>query len=313
MFFLMLSIVVLSELLGFALLLSGNVNVPGWFGLVLAQVVLIGVPCGIYLLMHRKKIRDILPMRKLGGKNVAMVFFMSVAIFPVAFFLNVVTTLIFGNPMQETMEAIRHESGFILMLILFPILPSIFEEVALRGIVFSGFTKVKIFTAALINGLFFGILHQNFNQFSYAFVLGFIMCYMMYYTKSIWAPVLCHFVINLTGVLLQYVITRFVDLNAMEEAAQVIESPLPEWVETLIALGVFALFAIIAMGIFIGIYIKFKKHNLQRNEADGIVTDTYAQAIAEGETKPEAFTWGFWGALVIGILWMILLQMVMRR
>ncbi|MCL2753207.1 MAG: CPBP family intramembrane metalloprotease [Defluviitaleaceae bacterium] len=293
------------------IIMLGEPSMPSWFGLVITQVVYIGVPCAIYLIIHRKSIRQILPMRKLGVKNIAMIVGMSIALYPLVILLNFVTTLFFGSHLAETMENMQYESGILIMLILFPILPSIFEEVAMRGIIFSGFKKVKIFVAAIINGLFFGALHQNFNQFSYAFVIGFIMCYMMYYTKSIWAPVLCHFVVNIMGILIPYLLTRFVNTDALEETTQVAGQSSYEWQEYLFVFFGLAVFAAIAMGIFIIIYIAYKRHNLKRNNDEGVITNTYMQAVENGEAKPKALTGGFWGAMGLGLGWMLLIQWAM--
>jgi len=336
MFFLMLFIIIVPSFIGAGIVLidmlgsamqnpdvfiSGDVdamlgnsalaNIPLWAMLVFTQVFMIGVPCVIYLIIHRNRIRDILPMRRLGGKNWLMVIFMTLAIFPVASLIGYVTSLIFGNPMADTMDGMMNETGgIIIMLILFPVLPSIFEEVAMRGIIFAGYTKVKIFTAAIINGLFFGILHQNFNQFSFAFVLGFVMCYMMYYTKSIWAPVLCHFVFNLVGVGLPYLIELFTNIDALEAGAQAANYDMAQWAQTFIEIGVMLLFAIASIGVFLLIYIAFKKHNLRRNELEGIVTDTHAAAIAASEPIPKAYTWGFWATIALGFAIMVGIQLL---
>jgi len=286
---------------------------PGWVGIVVPQLVFLGVPSAVYLIMHRTKIREILPMRRLGGKNILMVIGMSLALYPLIILINFVTTLFFGNPIADTMEAVQYEGGILLMLILFPILPSIFEEVAMRGIVFSGFAKVKIFSAALINGLFFGVLHQNFNQFSYAFVIGFVMCYMMYYTKSIWAPVLCHFVLNFVLVLVPYLMSRFINLEALEETANATDLQLYQWQEYLISFFVLIFVAALFMAGFIAIYLAYKRHNLRRNEAEGIVTDTYAAAREAGKSKQTAFTWGFWAAMGLSLAWMIYIQWIISQ
>ena len=286
-------------------------SIPAWALIVFAQVVLIGVPCLVYLIIHRKNIREILPLRRLGIVNIIMVTGMSITIFPAVMFLGAITTAIFGNPVQETMSDLANQGGIWLMLILIPILPSIFEEVALRGIVFAGYTKVKIFTAAIINGLFFGILHQNFNQFSYAFVIGFKMCYMMWYTKSLWAPVLSHFVINTLGSLLGY-IGMNIDMDAMQAEAQYAASGIDLTATQELILGFVAIgsVALAFFGGFIAIYIFFKKHNIARNEKEGVITNTHAAAVSAGEPIPKALTWGFWATLALGIALMVSMQIL---
>ncbi|MDR2167563.1 MAG: CPBP family intramembrane metalloprotease [Clostridiales bacterium] len=330
MFFLILFSFVGQLILGFALAfysimrdvaetgyLSPNVydmampGMPIWLLIIISQVVFIGIPCVVYLIMHRGRIREILPLRRLGGKNFLMVTGMSIAIIPAVLLLSMITSTIFGNALEGMMDGLVDEGGLILVLILIPILPSIFEEVALRGIVFSGYTRVKIFTAAVVNGLFFGILHMNFNQFSYAFVIGFLMCYFIWYTKSLWAPVLCHFVINGINSLLGY-IGMNLDLEGLQEAATDAAQGvnLTATQQLLFDFAVYGVIALLFVGIFIAIYIPFKRHNLARNEAEGVVTDTYAAAKAAGEPVPKALTWGFSATLGLGLFLMISMQWV---
>jgi len=286
-------------------------HIPAWMFVIFSQVMVIGIPCAIYLAMHRKNIREILPLRRLGLHNVFMIIGMSIAIIPLANLLGAIVAAVFGNPIAGTMGALADEGGLWLLLILISILPSIFEEVALRGIVFSGYKSVKIFTAATVNGLFFGILHQNFTQFSYAFVIGFVMCYMMWYTKTLWAPILCHFVINVIGALMSY-IGRSIDSSALQEEVQYALSgaDVAATQELWQGLGVLGAVALVFFGIFILIYFFFKKHNLRRNAADGVVTDTHAALLAKGLPAPKAATWGFWAALSFGFLLMISLHMI---
>jgi len=287
---------------------GSDLHIPAWVGLVVSQVGIIGIPCAIYLIINRKRIKDILPFRRLGWKNWLFVIGMSIAIYPIGQLLNVATSMIFGSPIQGTMEEIMHTGGIWLMLALFPILPSIFEEVALRGIVFSGYKKVKIFTAAMVNGLFFGILHQNFNQFSYAFLLGVFMCYFMYYTKSIWAPVISHVVINAIGSLLMFLMGT-VDLDEAYYAYTQTEGFMYIWMFMILGF-----IAVVFTGIFIWIYISFRNHNLRRNEAEGIVTDEHAAAVANGEPIPRVLSSvTFWSVVGLGLALMIIMQIFMAR
>ncbi|MCL2236253.1 MAG: CPBP family intramembrane metalloprotease [Defluviitaleaceae bacterium] len=290
--------------------ITGNELVmPAWAGLILSQAGIIGIPCAVYLIIQRKNIREILPMRRLGWENWLFIIGLSLAIYPVGNFINVITSMIFGSPIDATINEVMETGGIWMMLALFPILPSIFEEVALRGIVFTGYRKVKIFAAAMVNGLFFGILHQNFNQFSYAFLLGVFMCYFIYYTKSIWAPVLSHVVINATAVLLMGVFTL---IGGGEMAAYDPYMPMPsDSTIMLIGLLFWGFLAIVGAGIFVALYIPFRNHNLRRNQLEGVITDEHAAAVAEGERTPSAFGISFWVVIIVGFLIMAILQILM--
>jgi len=271
-------------------------DMPFWALVLGSQVLMFGIPCGIYLLIMRKHIKEILPFRRLGWLNILMIVGLSLTIQPLFMLVNAVSQLVFPNVIMDVMMGINLEGGLWLTLIIVAVVPSIFEEVAFRGAGFVGYKHVKIGTAALINGLVFGMIHMNMNQFFYAFLLGAVFCYFMYYTKSIWAPILAHFVVNGTQSLMLFIMTRL-DPEAFDAAAQTgMYFGDPETVIAFIALGVFATFA---TGAFIAIYIPFKNYNLKRNESEGVVTDMAAAAREAGEQPPKAFTWSIW--LIFGI------------
>ena len=74
------------------------------------------------------------------------------------------------------------------------------EEVTIRGIVLSGYENKNKYVAALMTGLFFGILHLDPQQFLYAAVLGFILALVVRITNSIFSSMIIHFIINGTSV-----------------------------------------------------------------------------------------------------------------
>ena len=300
-------IIVLSIISGFV---SGPelLGIPMWvISMVSLQIMLLGGSSVIYLIIKRKHIRDILPLRRLGWRNVIMIIILTIALIPILSLVNAVSQLVFPDVIGEVAESVIQEGGVLTLLITFAVFPPIFEEIAFRGIGFAGFRHVKIGTAAIINGLVFGFLHMNMNQFIYAFAAGIIFCYMMYYTKSIWAPILSHFIINAFGALMTFIqhetaILDFQDVLEVDMAAGGAET-----VMMLIGLGFFAL---IALAVFIGIYIFFKRHNLRRNEAEGIITNTAQAAHEAGMVRPRAFTWAFLTSAAIFAVMMFLTYLV---
>ena len=267
--------------------------IPLWALVALPQVFTFGIPSAIYLIIKRKNIKEILPMRWLGWKNVLMIIGMTLAIQPLGMLINLVSQFVFPNVIGETIDGIGQEGGLLLMLLIIGVLPSIFEEVAFRGMGFVGFKRVKIHKAALINGMIFGMMHMNMNQFFYTFFLGMVFCYFMYYTKSIWAPILAHFVLNGTQSVLAYLVLN-IDAEWLEYADSATYSDTAGMISAAIFFGFLAL---VFTGAFIAIFILFRQYNTKRNDAEGIITDT--SILAEGEVPPKAFTGAVWG--IIGI------------
>lgn len=85
----------------------------------------------------------------------------------------------------------------------------ILEEILFRGFFYGLFEKYSKVLALIISGLVFGLAHMYTGQFSLvdlAFlpsysVLGMIIAYSYLKTKSIFTPMLVHFLNNLVGIL----------------------------------------------------------------------------------------------------------------
>ena len=75
-------------------------------------------------------------------------------------------------------------------------LPAVFEELMFRGIVFNGLKKDGIKKAIVFTGLMFAIMHLSIHQTVYQFVLGMLLCYLVYETGSIVSSMLLHFFNN---------------------------------------------------------------------------------------------------------------------
>nr|WP_286172887.1 CPBP family intramembrane glutamic endopeptidase [Caproiciproducens sp. MSJ-32] len=88
---------------------------------------------------------------------------------------------------------------YILLLGLIAVLPSISEEITIRGIVLSGYEEKNKYIATAVTGLFFGILHLDPHQFLYTTILGFIFALVVRITNSIYSSMLMHFIINGTS------------------------------------------------------------------------------------------------------------------
>lgn len=115
-------------------------------------------------------------------------------------FISFITALPFGNGAADSLkEAAAWPTA--LNVVTFAVFPALVEETVFRSILFRGLRKHGFWKAALISSLFFGLLHMNINQFSYAFVLGVVFCLLREATGSFWSSVMAHFCINFFSVL----------------------------------------------------------------------------------------------------------------
>ncbi|CDM67680.1 putative membrane protein [Clostridium bornimense] len=171
------------------------------------QIVILGGVVLIYFLVTREKFKDVIPIRKIKGADIFYIFLITVVTRPIIGVISMITSYFtVDTPMAEAVS-ILSKMPFLAMFLVVAILPAIFEEFFMRGIVANNFKRYSLFAAALFNGVLFGIFHMNFEQGFFPILLGFLAIYLMYYTQSIVAPMLLHFFNNGTSVILTYLLT----------------------------------------------------------------------------------------------------------
>lgn len=105
-----------------------------------------------------------------------------------------------------------HPLKFIAMVIAAPI----FEEWICRKVLIDRMRHYGVWLSALMSGVIFGLLHQNFFQFFYAFALGVIFSWMYLRYGRILLPILFHMGINFLGAVVAPAVSSLVDWEALE-------------------------------------------------------------------------------------------------
>jgi membrane protease YdiL (CAAX protease family) len=97
-------------------------------------------------------------------------------------------------------------SGFVLNIIMMALLPAIGEELVFRALLMRWFSKSinNIHIIIVITAFLFSAIHMQFFGFLPRFLLGIILGYSYYWTKSLWAPIWLHFINNATTVSVFY-------------------------------------------------------------------------------------------------------------
>jgi len=102
---------------------------------------------------------------------------------------------------QESMKLVMENKvlGFLMLAIAAPLL----EEILFRGIILKALLKkYSPYKAILISAFTFGIFHLNPWQFLFASVLGLWLGYVYWKTRSLFYPVMIHFIVNATAFVL---------------------------------------------------------------------------------------------------------------
>jgi len=168
------------------------------------QVVSFGLPFAAYLLFTKQSPRKLLALNGLSWKNALTVTLLTLFMVPAVHLIAFVSSYVFV-PVVIDFNLTLFPLWMSLLVI--GVFPSIFEEIWFRGVMYTEYQAagIPLRKIALVTALFFGLMHMNFHQAIYAGLLGIVWAYMIYYTRSILAPMLAHFINNGLTAALQYV------------------------------------------------------------------------------------------------------------
>jgi len=199
------------------------------------QVVVFLPPVAFYAILNRRRLKELLPFKKVNFANLFFILLVVIVSQPVAMALSGFATIFFDNAVSEMINIFNNISYPMTVLVVC-VFPAVFEELPLRGIVQSEYRRSPMWIAAIVNGLFFGFIHLNLQQFPYAFFLGIVMFYLVYVTGSIISAIFAHFLFNFTQVTLAFFI-----LNS--EIVEQATTPVPDPSELILVwVAMFAIF-----------------------------------------------------------------------
>ena len=256
------------------------------------QVVGLFFPFLLYLLVTKQKVGDVLKLAPFNLKMVLIIFVITIAAFPVVMLISDLSTFIF-IPMASEMNLNAYPLWQAILII--GVFPALFEEFIFRGVLQHEYEGVSLKKRALITGLFFGIIHLNFHQSIYAGLFGILYAYLYYYTKTIWAPVLWHFLHNGLFVLWER-ITFFQDLShTMED----------NFLASILILGGISIIAIPILAFC------FKKLNTKTPVTEQVMIEEEQESTIAEEKQPT-YTWGFWATIGLFIAFAGLIELALR-
>ncbi|GAA0180783.1 type II CAAX endopeptidase family protein [Clostridium sediminicola] len=185
------------------------------FYLVFPEILLFLITAIIYFVITKESVIQTLRFKKISIVTVLIVIGIAILSQPIAQLLSFISQLVFPNTIANLFQRLA-EIPFIYKLIIIAGVPAICEEVFARGIALKGYDDVDIKRASLMNGLIFGIMHLNGQQFLYAFALGTLFAYMVRITGSIFTSMIAHFTVNGLQVLQAEIALKVVDFMGEE-------------------------------------------------------------------------------------------------
>jgi len=94
--------------------------------------------------------------------------------------------------------------GIILYFVASCAIPALCEEFMFRGLILGSLRKYGDVIAIVLSSLLFALMHGNFVQIPFAFIVGLIFGYITVLSNSIWPAVAAHFLNNFFSCALDY-------------------------------------------------------------------------------------------------------------
>jgi len=261
---LILSIVLpaLGEVYGFD---PAVVYASPWF-FIGTQLSVLLLPLIVWVRLKKDKLKLHIPNWNLGVKNIVLIIAFGFLLQPIMMTISGISALFFTNYVSEVMYSLM---GYPLWLTLLAtaVAPAVFEELVFRGYIQSCHRDRHFKQAAIINGLFFAIIHLSLQQFAYAFIMGIIFFVLVYYTRSIWAGILPHFIINATqGILARWAFSELENGGDMAQEMELLENVFAGINLEVIAIVIIGVFALCLLPVIIILFKEFINHNRGRVE-----------------------------------------------
>ncbi len=104
--------------------------------------------------------------------------------------------------------------SLLLNIVVFAVLPALFEEMVFRGYVLRTLRAYGDWFAVLVSSVLFGLMHGNIEQIPFALLVGFLLGWLYIMTDNIWIPVTVHFTNNAYAQALDYLSIGLDDLRS---------------------------------------------------------------------------------------------------
>ena len=195
--------------LGLLYLMADWIQIGIIGSLVYSQLIVL-IPAVLFLVCSREKMTHLITVTRPKVSTSLLVIVLTYLCMPLIVTVNAISMLFVDNEVTA-LSGLLSEVPAWQVLLMVGILGPICEEFVFRGVLYHGFRKSgRIISAMLWSAFLFGLMHMNFNQMSYAIVVGVIGTFLVEGCGSIFYSILMHVCINMTNAL-QMV---FMDVNA---------------------------------------------------------------------------------------------------
>ena len=158
----------------------------------------------IYCLFRNIRLSSILPFSKIKPSLLIPICFLGLSLALAANYASTAVLSLFEMFGSDAYIDMSYEpkSGFDIFIyyLSYAVVPAFVEEFAFRGIVLGCIRKHSDSFAVIVSAIMFGLMHGNFMQIPFAFVVGLVLGFVTVKTNSLLPAIIIHFCNNAISV-----------------------------------------------------------------------------------------------------------------
>lgn len=195
-------------------------------GLLITELILILLPCLLFLKVKGSPIKEVLRLNRIGPKQILLVIGITIFTYPLAVLFQAIFIGILNIFRDLTPSGVPLPNDGIQYLISFFIIavaPGICEEVMFRGVIMNTYGSIGYKKSIIITALLFGMFHFNIMNFIGPTVLGLIFGIIVYKTNSLYSAIIGHIANNSIALTIGFFLNQFqeeIDEMMMDSAVQ---------------------------------------------------------------------------------------------
>lgn len=178
---------------------------------IIISTLMFSVPFIIVFKANRISISETVPLGKPKKGNRLAMFFIGLSLCAFANIANTYAGYFFsGFGINYNVDYGDNPTGifgFLLSFLATAVVPAFMEEFACRGLIMGILRKYGDGFAVLMTAAVFGLMHGNFDQMPFAFMVGLALGYIVVQTNSLWIAVAVHAANNFVSVAFTYLLS----------------------------------------------------------------------------------------------------------
>lgn len=178
---------------------GGRISIGIIPSLLLSQAIIF-LPSVLFLAGTRTKVGDLIAWEKPKWSVSLLIALLTFLCMPLIVTVNALSMLFVENEVSNLQPLLQGVPAWQIVLMI-GILGPLSEEFVFRGVIYHGYRRSGRFVASMVmSAVLFGLIHLNFNQMSYAVLVGLIGVLIIEGTGSFFYSFLFHALINLVNV-----------------------------------------------------------------------------------------------------------------